>query len=112
MAQASTRPIGIPIQIGKLEIAQFDLPKKMNWQDAKKACAELGMGWHLPTQEELSFLYKNRQKIGGFTNTYYWSSTEINEKSAWRHSFSFGMSGFIADKQEEYLVRAVKGLSY
>ncbi len=108
MAQTSLRPIENPIRIGKLDVAEFDLPEKLNWQDAKKACAKLGDGWHLPSREELSFLYQNRQKIGGFKNTYYWSSSEVNEESAWRHSFSFGMSGFIANKRAEYFVRAVK----
>ena len=34
MAQTSTETIGKPVVIGKLEVAQFDFPKKMNWEDA------------------------------------------------------------------------------
>lgn len=108
MAQTPLQTIGNPIRIGKLDVAQFDLPKKLNWFDAKKACANLGEGWSLPTREELSFLYQNKQSIGGFTSSYYWSSTETDGKNAWRHNFSFGMSGFIAEKDNEYFVRAVK----
>ena len=108
MAQTSMQTLGKPIRIGKLDVAQYDLPKKLNWYDAKKDCAELGNGWRLPTREELSLLYQNRQIIGGFTNTYYWSSSETNDQNAWRHNFSFGMSGFIAEKHNEYMVRAVK----
>ena len=108
MAQTSTEIIGNPIRIGNLEVAQFDFPQKMNWHNAKKACAELGKGWSLPTKIELSLLYKNQDKIGGFTTSYYWSSTETDIDNAWRHNFSFGMSGFIAYKGNEYFVRAVK----
>jgi hypothetical protein len=42
------------------------------------------------------------------SSCYYWSSTETGIESAWRHNFSFGMSGFIADRGNEYFVRAVK----
>lgn len=107
-AQTSIETIGNPIRIGKLEVAQFDFPQKMNWYDAKKACAKLGKGWSLPTKMELSLLYQNQAKIGGFSTSYYWSSTETGIDNAWRHNFSFGMSGFIADKGNEYFVRAVK----
>jgi hypothetical protein len=110
MAQTSTETIGNPIRIGNLEVAQFDFPQKMNWQNAKKACAEIGKGWHLPTKMELSLLYQNRVKIGGFSTSYYWSSTETGIENAWRHNFSPGMSGFIANKENEYFVRAVKVL--
>ena len=110
MAQTSTEIIGNPIRIGNLEVAQFDFPQKMNWHNAKKACAELGKGWSLPTKMELSLLYQNQVKIGGFSTSYYWSSTETDIENAWRHNFSFGMSGFIAQKGNEYYVRAVKVL--
>jgi len=53
-------------------------------------------------------LYQNQVKIGGFSTSYYWSSTETDIEKAWRHNFSFGMTGFIADKGNEYFVRAVK----
>ena len=108
MAQTLIETIGNPIRIGELEVAQFDFPQKMNWYVAKKACAKLGKGWSLPTKMELSLLYQNQAKIGGFSTSYYWSSTETDIESAWRHNFSFGMSGFIADKGNEYFVRAVK----
>ena len=37
----------------------------MNWQDAKKACEDLGSGWRLPSKGELLILYKNMDKIWG-----------------------------------------------
>ena len=49
--------IGKPIKIGKLEVAQNDFPKTMFWNDAVKACTDLGKGWRLPTKDELNLLY-------------------------------------------------------
>jgi len=108
MAQTAAETIGNPIRIGNLYVAEFDFPQRMNWHNAKKACAKLGKGWSLPTKMELSLLYQNQVKIGGFSTSYYWSSTETDIEKAWRHNFSFGMTGFIADKGNEYFVRAVK----
>ena len=53
-------------------------------------------------------LYQNQVKIGAFSTSYYWSSTETDIENAWRHNFSPGMSGFVANKGNEYFVRAVK----
>lgn len=69
--------IGIPIKIDNLEIAQHDFSDEMNWDDAKAACADLGDGWRLPTEDELNILYINKHKIGGFSDGAYWSSTNI-----------------------------------
>ena len=58
------------IKIGELAIMTEDLGL-MNWEDAKKACADLGDGWRLPTKDELNILYENKAKIGGFCGGYY-----------------------------------------
>lgn len=40
--------------------------------------------WYLPSKEELGFLYRNSQTIGGFVySSYYWSSDENNSTNAW-----------------------------
>jgi hypothetical protein len=78
----SSKIIGNPIKIGKLKVAQYDFPTSMKWNDAKKACADLGSGWRLPTKDELSLLYENKDKIGGFADNFYWSSTETNKYNA------------------------------
>ena len=59
--------------LGNLEVMRKDLGI-MSWYDAKKACADLGDGWRLPTQTELKLLFKNRNKIGGFEYGGYYSS--------------------------------------
>jgi hypothetical protein len=78
-----------PVALGKLDVLGQDLGK-MEWEDAKKACADLGDGWRLPTKEELNILYENKEKIGSINNGYYWSSTEYGKRSAWGQSFVNG----------------------
>ena len=68
--------IGKPIRIGSIEVAQNDFPKKMNWNNAVKACTDLGNGWRLPTKYELNLIYLNQDKIVGIADWCYWSSTE------------------------------------
>ena len=75
-AQDAKEIIGKTIKIGNLLVAQNDFPNAMNWDDAKKVCTEIGEGWRLPTEDELMILLKNKDKIGGFANAAYWSSTE------------------------------------
>ena len=56
--------IGKPIRIDKLEVAQYNFSKRMNFRDANSSCLSLGEGWRLPTFEETALLDKNRDKTG------------------------------------------------
>jgi hypothetical protein len=95
------------VKIGNLEVMTKDLGE-MNWDDAMKACADLGDGWRLPTKEELNILYQNKDKIGGFANSLYWSSTEGHNGYAWRQGFNTGVQedGYV--KFPNLYVRAVR----
>ena len=66
------------VKIGNLEVMTEDLGH-MNWEDAKKACADLGDGWRLPSKDELDVLCENKDEIGGFGDDWYWSSKEGKE---------------------------------
>ena len=101
--------IGKPIKIVNLEIAQNDFPEPMNWYDAKKACDDLGKGWRLPTKDELNIIYKNKDKIGGFTNDGYWGSPEWEEYWAWFQYFPNGGAHNLSKHNMEH-VRAVRSL--
>ena len=94
--------IGTPINIGNFEVAQNDFPKIMMWEDAVKACADLGNGWRLPTKDELNLMYRDKYKISRFANNLYWSSTKERSKKnveyAWAQQFSDGAGG----RQERY----------
>jgi hypothetical protein len=97
---------GSTIKIGELEILTQDLGK-MKWEDAMKACADLGDGWRLPTKDELNILYENKEKIGGITNGYYWSSTEYGNDDAWEQVVSNGNQD-CGNKNNSNYVRAVR----
>lgn len=49
--------------------------------------------WHLPSKDELEQLYIHRETIGGFSELFYWSSTELEMNTAWGHNFSSGNQG-------------------
>ena len=106
--------IGDPIILGNLEIAERDFPYRMEWDNAKIACASLGNGWRLPSKDELNYMYQNKIKIGGFDDIYYWSSTEdfanndVNGRYySWLQYFSRGLQAS-GGKVNTCLVRAVR----
>ena len=55
-------------------VATNDEPKKLNYEQAKAACACKGDGWRLPTEAEMDVIYQNRNTIGRFSILWrYWS---------------------------------------
>ena len=91
--------------IGGLEVS--DNLEIMSWHEAKIACKKLGTGWRLSTKDELNMLYENREEIGDFAGTLYWSSTELDNPSAWVQNFFNGYQYF-SNKFNLYYVRAVR----
>ena len=102
--------IGKPIKIGNLIVAEYTFPTSMIWDDATKACRELGKGWRLPTKVELNILFKNKNKIFGFVDNFYWSSTEVDGVNVvWLQYFGFGDGDqFLLSKNDPNYVRAVR----
>ena len=103
----SKKIIGKPIKIENLEVAQYDFLEKMNLFDAKAACTRLGKDWRLPTKDELNVMYKNKNRIGGFADNYYWSSTEYEGNFAWIQNFDDGLQTS-AGKNYAVYVRAIR----
>ena len=102
-----------PIICGHPEISFEVHPKElgnMNWEDAKEACADLGIGWRLPTRLELLLMYNNQDELGGFANNNYWSSTEYANTNAWNQNFTNGYQN-ANYKNLNYYVRAVRALT-
>ncbi len=87
--------IGTTFKIDNFEVAQYDLPKKLNYIDAKKGCNDLGDGWRLPTKDELKFLYINKNEIGNFTDNNYWSISANYGSGAWSQNFSNSFQNLI-----------------
>ena len=83
---------------------------------AAKLCYDLKLNgysdWYLPSKDEMNKLYLNKTAIGGFTDTYYWNSTEYSAKStsggmAWLQNFSDGVQDY-GYKTITHYVRAVR----
>jgi hypothetical protein len=76
-----------------LVAADADLPQTMIWSDAKSACATFGSGgysdWFLPNKEQLLLLYHQRDVVGGFSCSNYWSASE-SDIGAWGQYFGSG----------------------
>jgi len=101
--------IGTTYKLDSIEIAQYDLPTEVTWYDAKKECKELGKGWRLPTKYELDKMYDNKDLIGNFINTNYWSSTEYNSNYVWMQVFTHKLIA-ITLKEGHINARAVKSI--
>ena len=101
--------IGTTYKLDSIEIAQYDLPTEVTWYNAKRECKELGKGWRLPTKDELDKMYNNKDLIGNFVNTNYWSSTEYNSDYAWMQVF-IHRSIAITLKEGHINARAVRSI--
>ena len=106
---AVSQIIGTTYKLDSIEIAQYDLPTEVTWYNAKRECKELGKGWRLPTKEELDKMYNNKDLIGNFVNTNYWSSTEYDSRYAWMQVF-IHRSIAISLKEGHINARAVKSI--
>lgn len=78
---------------------------------AAKLCFDLDLGgysdWYLPSNNEMRMLYLNRNSIGGFGGTSYWTSSELASSNAEGRSF-YSDNGIYADKSDTFYVRAVR----
>ena len=81
-----------------------------NWYDAKEKCEELKLNgyddWYLPSKDEFNLLLNSKDKMGGFANFCYWSSTEYDNSFAWEHCFEVG--NCVMGKNMHGSVRAVR----
>jgi hypothetical protein len=80
---------------------------------AAKVCDDLILNgyddWFLPSKDELDALYKQRNIVGGFAPSYYWSSSESSASSAWVQSFMNGIQNSSTAKlRNEFNVRAIR----
>jgi hypothetical protein len=65
--------------------------------------------WFLPSHEELGLMYQHKDAIGGFTDNFYWSSSENDYYYAWYQRFSDGYQNIHGkDDATTIYVRAVR----
>jgi hypothetical protein len=78
---------------------------------AAKICDDLILGgysdWYLPSKDELNKVYLNRNVIGGFVPSVYWTSSENNTSFVWTQYFNNGYQGSIL-KNETHNVRPIR----
>lgn len=63
--------------------------------------------WFLPSKSELNLLYQQRNLVGGFSEGYYWCSTEYSVSKAWYIYFPYGPQ-FYENKDSVAFVRAIR----
>ena len=63
--------------------------------------------WYLPAKNELNYLYQKKNLVGGFSNSYYWSSSESNAHTAWLQYFNDGYQ-LTNNKGSGYYVRCIR----
>jgi len=95
-----------------LEVWSEDL-SEMTWYEATDAVTKLGPSWRLPTSKEFKeILYPNRDNLPGKVDmySYYWSSTEFDNFTAWTFYFTNGSASYYYKFTTNY-VRAVRDLT-
>jgi len=63
--------------------------------------------WFLPSRNELDLMYKIRNTIGDFSNTWYWSSSQMTANTTWLQNFANGNQNF-STKNNTQRVRAIR----
>jgi hypothetical protein len=79
---------------------------------AARLCDELVLNtysdWYLPSSLELTQMYNNRALIGGFTENFYWTSTEVSAGNAYYYKFNAPAALTSGIKSSGLAVRAVR----
>jgi hypothetical protein len=98
-----------------LEVAPASTEFMANWRDAMSRCASLRVngigGWRLSDKDELNAMYTQLKKngLGGFSDNWYWSSSETGSYDAWVQRFSDGYQfGGVGTNATKVSVRAVR----
>jgi len=80
---------------------------------AARICNDLVLNgysdWFLPSKDELNQLFLQESVVGGFADTYYWSSSEYDANNAWSQNFYIGYQNY-GSKYDPYYARAVRAI--
>lgn len=96
---------------GKINTRKIIQSQGKNGDYAARICATYKGGgftdWFLPSKNELDELYKQKNIVGGFEKTVYWTSSENAMKNAWHQGFGGGYPDR-ANKSIHSFVRPVR----
>ena len=73
--------------------------------DAQKFC-----NWRMPTKVELNEMYIHKSSIGGFLNSFYWSSTAYNINLVYWQDFSLSSNGLSSQSSKDGPLKHVRGV--
>lgn len=103
-------PKCIQIDNQNYEVMPGDLYGTYTWDEAVSACANLiafgKSDWYLPNSSELLYLYNRKDEIGGFSDGWYWSSSDGKEQALdqrYSDGFRYGH-----DKTKKERVRCIR----
>jgi hypothetical protein len=107
----SNNPIGLGIGTGALNTKKILEDGMIEATGAAYICASLSLGgfkdWFLPSLFEMQLIFKNKNKIGGFSNKYYWTSSVSGNINVWIINLFDGSTCFNGSNQAT-CVRAVR----
>jgi len=81
----------------------------MDWDEALKACQEMGKGWRLPTEDEFDIIFNeiHLQGKGEFKMGIYWTLIEDSDSGAFCYDFEEDGFHVPNPKYKKYYVRSV-----
>ena len=85
----------------------------LNWYAAGVAKDYKGGGytdWYLPSRDELNLLYTQKVMVGGFSNAYYWTSTETSIGDAHFTIFFNGTNYPCCEGSQKYYYNSVRAI--
>lgn len=110
----SSNNLGTAIGTGKVNTTNIILLQGAG-NYAASVCLNLRLGgysdWYLPSKDELSLMYGKWTIIGGFYNSYYWSSSDLGSVSisaAWAIDFTNGTVDGHDKARTNVRVRAIR----
>ncbi len=92
------------INLSKLEWKELG---KMGWNDAKKACDQLGEEWRILTIEEFLKIYNDKKSKRLLSGKFYWTSSEVDRMHAWVKDIVYGTK-YVGSKGIKLSVLCIK----